>query len=206
MENGRVIDSFLQRFRPDVAIRPDQVDFQPRVVDICSDASSGRYCRNVFEKDYKATIGVDFESEQYVFFNRSFILQLWDTAGQERFKSIAAAYFKGARVIVIAVDLTDLVTLNNSSTWLQDALRDNHDNDCDIYLVGTKKDLCSQSRYERKEQAAIAVANVLGAEYWTTSSLTGENVESFFNRVAALAFEKAVLREQEAIDSRLWHC
>ena len=35
-----------------------------------------RYCRNVFEKDYKATIGVDFESEQYVFFNRSFILQL----------------------------------------------------------------------------------------------------------------------------------
>ena len=36
--------------------------------------------------------------------------------------------------------------------------------------------------------------------------LLGENVESFFNRVAALAFEKAVLREQEAIDSRLWHC
>lgn len=29
----------------------------------------------------------------------------------------------------------------------------------------------------------------------------GENIENLFNRVAALAFEKAVLRELEAIDT-----
>jgi Ras-related protein Rab-36 len=61
----------------------------------------------------------------------------------------------------------------NSKMWLQDAMRENSNNDCDVYLVGTKKDLCSQGRYERKEKAAIAVAKELEAEYWPTSSLTG---------------------------------
>jgi Ras-related protein Rab-34 len=49
-----------------------------------------RYVSNSFSKDYKATIGVDFEVEQFKILNVPFGIQIWDTAGQERFKSIAS--------------------------------------------------------------------------------------------------------------------
>ena len=49
-----------------------------------------RFINNSFSKDYKATIGVDFEIERFKVMNVPFNLQIWDTAGQERFRCIAA--------------------------------------------------------------------------------------------------------------------
>ena len=49
-----------------------------------------RFVRNSFCADYKATIGVDFEVEQFEILGIPFNLQIWDTAGQERFKCIAS--------------------------------------------------------------------------------------------------------------------
>ena len=54
-----------------------------------------RFVNGSFNNDYKATIGVDFEVEQFKILNIPFNLQIWDTAGQERFKCIAAAYYRG---------------------------------------------------------------------------------------------------------------
>lgn len=35
-----------------------------------------RFCRNVFDHDYKATIGVDFEVERFKILDQDFNLQL----------------------------------------------------------------------------------------------------------------------------------
>lgn len=48
-----------------------------------------RFVNDSFSNDYKATIGVDFEVEQFQVLNVPFNLNIWDTAGQERFKCIA---------------------------------------------------------------------------------------------------------------------
>ncbi|XP_016374247.1 ras-related protein Rab-36-like [Sinocyclocheilus rhinocerous] len=56
-----------------------------------------RFCKDVFERDYKATIGVDFEIERFEMSGLPFSLQIWDTAGQEKFKCIASAYYRGAQ-------------------------------------------------------------------------------------------------------------
>lgn len=82
-----------------------------------------RFCKDVFDKNYKATIGVDFEMERFEVLGVPFSLQLWvwrlpssvhsnrvhwtshlvslwrrwDTAGQERFKCIASTYYRGAQ-------------------------------------------------------------------------------------------------------------
>jgi small GTP-binding protein len=48
-----------------------------------------RFVNDSFSNDYKATIGVDFEVEQFQILNIPFQIQIWDTAGQERFKCIA---------------------------------------------------------------------------------------------------------------------
>ena len=48
-----------------------------------------RLCYNAFDRNYKTTIGVDFEVERFLILGVPISLQIWDTAGQERFKCIA---------------------------------------------------------------------------------------------------------------------
>uniref|UniRef100_A0A2I3GCU8 Ras-related protein Rab-36 n=1 Tax=Nomascus leucogenys TaxID=61853 RepID=A0A2I3GCU8_NOMLE len=156
-----------------------------------------RFCKNVFDRDYKATIGVDFEIERFEIAGIPYSLQIWDTAGQEKFKCIASAYYRGAQVIITAFDLTDVQTLEHTRQWLEDALRENEAGSCFIFLVGTKKDLLSGAACEQAEAEAVHLAKEMQAEYWSVSAKTGENVKAFFSRVAALAFEQSVLQDLE---------
>ncbi|XP_053136442.1 ras-related protein Rab-36 [Hemicordylus capensis] len=162
-----------------------------------------RFCKDVFDRDYKATIGVDFEIERFEIAGVPYNLQIWDTAGQEKFKCIASAYYRGAEVIITVFDLADIQTLDHTKQWLEDALRENEPGSSFIFLVGTKKDLVSDAACEQTELDAIRFANEMQAEYWSVSAKTGENVRDFFSRVAALAFEKSMLKELEKRNGRL---
>ncbi|XP_027701489.1 ras-related protein Rab-36 isoform X2 [Vombatus ursinus] len=162
-----------------------------------------RFCKDVFDRDYKATIGVDFEIERFQIAGVPYSLQIWDTAGQEKFKCIASAYYRGAQVIITAFDLADIQTLGHTRQWLADAQRENESGSSFVFLVGTKKDLLvlpvsgqrwtlsiwpmrcrlSTGQFQLKQAAACPP--------------TGENVKAFFTRVAALAFEQSVLQELE---------
>ncbi|XP_038619046.1 ras-related protein Rab-36 isoform X2 [Tachyglossus aculeatus] len=169
------------------------------VGDLCVGKTSliNRFCKDTFDRDYKATIGVDFEIERFEIAGIPYSLQIWDTAGQEKFKCIASSYYRGAQVIITAFDLADIQTLEHTKQWLEDALRENEPDSSLKFLVGTKKDLLSGAVCERSETDAIQVANEMQAEYWSVSAKTGENVKNFFSRVAAVTFEQSVLRELE---------
>ncbi|XP_056323041.1 ras-related protein Rab-36 [Danio aesculapii] len=157
-----------------------------------------RFCKDVFERDYKATIGVDFEIERFEMSGLPFSLQIWDTAGQEKFKCIASAYYRGAQVIITVFDMADIKTLENTKQWLLEAVRENEPDSCFVFLVGTKRDLLSTEECQRTERDAIKIAAEMNAEFWSVSSKTGENVQEFFFRVAALAFEDAVMKDLES--------
>jgi len=200
----------------------EKYDFDPRVRQACAsetvqnvglkickmivigDVSVGktslvnRFCKQAFDADYKATIGVDFEVERFEILNAPFTLQMWDTAGQERFQCIAAAYYRGAHIVSIVFDVSDINSLASAEKWLEAARKENQgSNNLLVFLVGTKRDLLSPSAYKHVEEEAIKMAKTLNAEYWGVSSKTGDNVKDFFFRVAALSFEGAVLRELE---------
>nr|XP_051710582.1 ras-related protein Rab-23 isoform X5 [Oryctolagus cuniculus] len=53
-----------------------------------------RYCKGIFTKDYKKTIGVDFLERQIQVNDEDVRLMLWDTAGQEEFDAITKAYYR----------------------------------------------------------------------------------------------------------------
>ncbi|XP_018939687.1 ras-related protein Rab-34a isoform X1 [Cyprinus carpio] len=161
-----------------------------------------RFCKDVFDKNYKATIGVDFEMERFEVLGVPFSLQLWDTAGQERFKCIASTYYRGAQAVIIVFDLTDVASLEHTRQWLEDAMKENDPTSVLLFLVGTKKDLSSPAQYTLIEQDAIKLADQMKAEYWALSALSGENVREFFFRVASLTFEANVLAELEKSGSR----
>lgn len=162
-----------------------------------------RYCRNLFDRDYKATIGVDFEVERFMILDQEFNMQIWDTAGQERFKCMAQSYYRGTHVIILVFDLTSIKTLNNTKQWLEEALEQNTTTCPEIFLVGSKKDLCKGSDFSQMEMHALKVAEEINAEYWSVSSKSGENVKGLFRRIAAVTFEQAILRELETHGKRI---
>ncbi|XP_068945898.1 ras-related protein Rab-34 isoform X2 [Petaurus breviceps papuanus] len=175
--------------------RTGTVGFKISKVIVVGDLSVGktclinRFCKDTFDKNYKATIGVDFEMERFEVLGVPFSLQLWDTAGQERFKCIASTYYRGAQAIIIVFNLNDVASLEHTKQWLADALRENDPSNVLLFLVGSKKDLSTPAQYVLIEKDAV-------------SSLTGENVREFFFRVAALTFEANVLAELEKTDAR----
>lgn len=168
------------------------------VGDVCVGKSCliNKFCHEVFDANYKATIGVDFEVERFDILNVPFNLQIWDTAGQERFRCLASAYYRGARVVVVVFDMSNFSSLRNCKTWIEETVKHNEEEPL-LFLVGTKKDLLSDSTCIVVENEALSLSKKLNAEYWMLSSKTGENVNNFFMRLAALAFNRSVLRELE---------
>jgi len=51
-----------------------------------------------FDRNYQATIGIDFLSKTMYLEDRTVRLQLWDTAGQERFRSLIPSYIRDSSV------------------------------------------------------------------------------------------------------------
>lgn len=154
-----------------------------------------RFCKGVFDKNYKETIGVDFEMERFQVLGVPITLQLWDTSGQERYKCIASTYYRGAQVVIIVFDVNNIRSFSHVRQWQENSLAGSDPTAVQLFLVGTKKDLCSPDQYSQMEGDALMLAQDISAEYWAVSALTGENVNELFFRVASLAFESSVLAE-----------
>uniref|UniRef100_A0A3B5AQ25 Ras-related protein Rab-36 n=1 Tax=Stegastes partitus TaxID=144197 RepID=A0A3B5AQ25_9TELE len=197
VRRDRIIAQLPQSFRKEAALHTKD-DFNNKVKTACQEQRTGtvgfkiskvivvgdlavgktclinRFCKDAFDKNYKATIGVDFEMERFEVLGVPFSLQLWDTAGQERFKCIASTYYRGAQVVIIVFDVNDVASLGHTRQWLEDALKENDPTSVQLFLVGTKKDLSSPAQYSQIEQDALKIAKEIHAEYWAVSSLTGE--------------------------------
>ncbi|XP_047292832.1 ras-related protein Rab-34 isoform X6 [Gorilla gorilla gorilla] len=195
VRRDRVLAELPQCLRKEAALHGHK-DFHPRVTCACQEHRTGTvgFCKDTFDKNYKATIGVDFEMERFEVLGIPFSLQLWDTAGQERFKCIASTYYRGAQAIIIVFNLNDVASLEHTKQWLADALKENDPSSVLLFLT--------PAQYALMEKDALQVAQEMKAEYWAVSSLTGENVREFFFRVAALTFEANVLAELEKSGAR----
>ncbi|NWI73212.1 RAB36 protein, partial [Dryoscopus gambensis] len=156
-----------------------------------------RFCKGNFDRDYKATIGVDFEIERFEIIGMPYNLQIWFVVFIEKYLEINFPLISLQLFIITVFDLADIQTLDHTKQWLQDALRENEPDSSLIFLVGTKKDLASDAVCEMTEMDAIRFAKEMQAEYWSVSAKTGENVKEFFFRVAALAFEQSMIKELE---------
>ena len=83
-----------------------------------------------FDGSHLATIGVDFKVKTLVLDGKRVKLRIWDTAGQERFRTITAAYYRGADGIVLVYDVTNENSFHNIQRWLAEV-----DVNCEKYGV-----------------------------------------------------------------------
>ena len=110
-----------------------------------------RFIHNEFTQESKATIGVELQSKVYLINGKKIKVQLWDTAGQERYKSITAAYFKGAKGAMIVYDITNQASFDSVDRWHQ-SVKEFGDNDVSMIQIGNKNDL-KQNRKVEVEKA-----------------------------------------------------
>lgn len=161
-----------------------------------------RYAHHIFESDYKATIGVDFEVEKFEIMGVPFTLQMWDTAGSERFQCIASSYYRGANAVMICFDYSKIQSLHTARKWLDNAIAENPTQEFLLFLVGTKRELVGESIAREIETDAIKIAKGLNAEFWAVSAKTGDNIEQLFSRVGCLVFDFLLMKEMNSDDRR----
>ena len=78
-----------------------------------------RFVNNSFNSNSKATVGVEFLAKSFKINNQIFKIEIWDTAGQERYKSITAAYYKGAKGALVVYDITSKISFENIDKWMR---------------------------------------------------------------------------------------
>lgn len=157
-------------------------------------ALANRAAKNSFSASYKPTIAVDFLSLKGRVAGIPVHLRLWDTAGQERFAALSGAYYKGADVALLCYDVNRAESLEGALRW-REILRGSPGVDEEnllLFLVGNKCDLPQMNDSRRIKE----VCAELGAEPWLTSALEGDGIKPLFERVAALSFERKMMKER----------
>jgi len=139
-----------------------------------------QYTENYHNPNHISTIGIDFKIKQIYRKNKEIKLQLWDTAGQERFRTITSSYYRGSHAIMLVYDVTERVTFEKLSTWLEDIQRYCTD-DVQIILVGNKTDLSKRRVVGSEEAEEYALHNNL--RYIETSVVNHHHIDEAFHMI-----------------------
>ncbi|MFX1275410.1 MAG: Rab family GTPase [Promethearchaeota archaeon] len=139
-----------------------------------------RYKKNEFLADTQMTLGVGFFVKRINIEGRILMLQLWDFGGQEQFRFMLKKYAMGARGAILMYDLTRFATLENIEEWVDICRKDNPG--LPIILVGTKLDL--ESEFDSHDYPIEMMNEHDLFDHITTSSKTGENIQSVFEKIA----------------------
>eukprot|EP01129_Flabellula_baltica_P007492 TRINITY_DN2920_c0_g1_i3.p1 TRINITY_DN2920_c0_g1~~TRINITY_DN2920_c0_g1_i3.p1 ORF type:complete len:154 (-),score=20.49 TRINITY_DN2920_c0_g1_i3:93-521(-) len=79
-----------------------------------------RLCRDCFYEEPLQSIGVDFLIKMVKLDDDTVVkLQLWDTAGHEKFRAITSNYYKGAHIVLVFYDPTNIESFKNVQGWLK---------------------------------------------------------------------------------------
>ena len=137
-----------------------------------------RFANNTFNSNSKATVGVEFISKSFKINNTIFKIEIWDTAGQERYKSITAAYYKGAKGALVVYDITSKISFENIDKWMLE-IKDKSSKDLKLMIIGNKSDLKDGRQVSNEE--AMRKAKDTGIALMETSALDSTNVKEAFH-------------------------
>lgn len=144
----------------------------------------GRYIHGHFVGKTSATICGSFASKKEVVAGKPISLGIWDTAGSERYATMSRMYYRHARAAIVCYSIIDRETFDTARHWISELL--DTEEDCKIYLCGTKLDLVEEdsSRRAVTKENTRTLADDLSADFFETSSKTGENIDSLFSKIA----------------------
>jgi len=140
-----------------------------------------QYCKGIFTRDYKKTIGVDFLEKQIQLEDNEIRLMLWDTAGQEEFGAITKAYYRGAQACVLVFSTTDRDSFEAVESW-KNKVEEEVGANIPLVLVQNKIDLLDDAVVRQDE--ADNLAKRLKLRFYRTSVKENLNVNEVFKYLA----------------------
>ena len=138
----------------------------------------GRYLKNEYKEDSKATVGVEFGEKKYEINGLKIKAQIWDTAGQERYRAITSMYYKGAKGGLIVFDLSSKSTFQNVEKWFNE-IKKTADPTINLILIGNKSDLKDKRQISTEE--GENKAKEMNVPYLETSALNADNADKAFD-------------------------
>ena len=155
-----------------------------------------RFINDTFNKDSKATVGVEFLSKTYLINQEVFKIEIWDTAGQERYKAITSAYYKGAKGAMIVYDVTNQTSFDNVDKWTNE-IKEKAARNINLMIVGNKTDLTDQIVVT--SEMATEKAKALEIPVMETSALDSTNVKEAFYQLLREMYKsvKDMMKEYE---------
>jgi small GTP-binding protein len=155
---------------------------KPNKVVIIGDSNVGKTClieRYTVDKfgDTQPTIGALHKIKTV----EDVQLDIWDTAGQERFKSMIPMYYKGAKAIIVAFDITSTTSFDGAKKWLQEI--ESNTSNILIVLIANKVDL--ESKRIISKETAKTFAEQKNIIYFETSAKDNINVSEVFEFIAS---------------------
>uniref|UniRef100_A0A8C7U9Z0 Ras-related protein Rab-23 n=1 Tax=Oncorhynchus mykiss TaxID=8022 RepID=A0A8C7U9Z0_ONCMY len=160
-----------------------------------------RYCKGIFTKDYKKTIGVDFLERQLLVNDEDVRLMLWDTAGQEEFDAITKAYYRGAQACVLVFSTTDRESFEAIGSWWEKV--EIEVGDIPTVLVQNKIDLLDDTHGRIDHEEAEGLAKKLKLRFYRTSVKEDLNVNEVFKYLADKYLQR--LKRQTAEEPEVVH-
>ena len=90
---------------------------------------------------------------------------------------------RGAKAAIVCFDLTDDTSWERARYWVQEVT--GHEENCRIYLCGTKRDLIETNGRAMDYHDITDYADLINASVFETSSKTGENITELFDEIAS---------------------
>jgi len=137
-----------------------------------------RFSEDTFSQSFINTVGIDFKIKTMIVDDKKVKLQIYDTAGQERFRTITAAYYRGAQGVMLVYDVTDPQSFKNVRDWTAGMLEHVDQNVCKMIVVGNKCDL--EDKKEVTEAKGHMLADEFGFKFIETSAKNGLRVDDAF--------------------------
>lgn len=139
-----------------------------------------KFVENRFEREYKASIGVDFAYKIVDVGEKVARLIIWDIASQERFAPYRSSFYQQTNGAMLVFDLTRPETLDAIEDWMREVKQ--FAGNVDVILIGNKADL--EKKRALKKPDIQPWIDRYGCQYVETSAKSGEGVEEAFQTLA----------------------
>lgn len=143
-----------------------------------------RFCNDGFDRESKATIGVEFASKTITIQDLVVRLQIWDTSGTESYRLFMSLSLRGAVGFLVLFDITRRSSFDELDKWM-DLIQDNTSPDTVVLCVGTKADLENLRAVTQEEAQQLTEARGLALPPVETSARTNMNVDTAFFTLTA---------------------
>ena len=152
-----------------------------------------RYTENVFDEEYKQTIGTTFATKDINVTGtdgtvRKVRLNVWDMGGQSTYRELRRQFMKGASAAIVVYDITRPETFMAMNNWFE-SFKEVCPN-APVLICANKMDLIDKRMVPH--EPGMMLRDWFQAEYFETSAKTGDAVDNVFTRIAEVVLEKAL--------------